>query len=136
MAGEAGEEKESGGGDGKKEEAKNEGGGEGKKEGEGGEEKKGGEKEEEQNPEILLRVDMHCEGCARKVRRSLRGFPGPFPPPFPFRWLTSMSSLFEQLFHIRISICTLTSTLQSDFCCYRSQSLFWSMNQSYQSVFS
>ncbi|CAN6479008.1 unnamed protein product [Victoria cruziana] len=76
VAGEAGEEKESGGGDGKKEEAKNEGGGEGKKEGEGGEEKKGGEKEEEQNPEIVLRVDMHCEGCARKVRRSLRGFPG------------------------------------------------------------
>ncbi|CAL0305184.1 unnamed protein product [Lupinus luteus] len=27
-------------------------------------------------PEILLRVFMHCEGCARKVRRSLKGFPG------------------------------------------------------------
>jgi hypothetical protein len=27
-------------------------------------------------PEIVLKVFMHCEGCARKVRRSLRGFPG------------------------------------------------------------
>ncbi|AES73041.1 putative heavy metal-associated domain, HMA [Medicago truncatula] len=26
--------------------------------------------------EILLRVFMHCEGCARKVRRSLKDFPG------------------------------------------------------------
>ncbi|TKY73671.1 Heavy metal-associated isoprenylated plant protein 26 [Spatholobus suberectus] len=27
-------------------------------------------------PEIVLKVFMHCEGCARKVRRSLREFPG------------------------------------------------------------
>ncbi|KAL1301332.1 heavy metal-associated isoprenylated plant protein 4 [Arachis hypogaea] len=27
-------------------------------------------------PEIVLRVFMHCEGCARKVRRSLKDFPG------------------------------------------------------------
>ncbi|CAJ1975077.1 unnamed protein product [Sphenostylis stenocarpa] len=27
-------------------------------------------------PEIVLKVFMHCEGCARKVRRSLKGFPG------------------------------------------------------------
>ncbi|KAL5795307.1 hypothetical protein ACOSQ2_000127 [Xanthoceras sorbifolium] len=26
--------------------------------------------------EIVLKVYMHCEGCARKVRRSLKGFPG------------------------------------------------------------
>ncbi|KAG5046121.1 hypothetical protein JHK82_015505 [Glycine max] len=26
--------------------------------------------------EIVLKVFMHCEGCARKVRRSLKGFPG------------------------------------------------------------
>ncbi|XP_047314633.1 heavy metal-associated isoprenylated plant protein 7-like [Impatiens glandulifera] len=26
--------------------------------------------------EIILRVYMHCEGCAKKVRRCLRGFPG------------------------------------------------------------
>ncbi|XP_031491231.1 heavy metal-associated isoprenylated plant protein 7-like [Nymphaea colorata] len=72
----AGEKKEGGAEVEKKEETKNEGGGEGeKKEGEG--EKKEDEKEEEeQNPEIVLKVDMHCEGCARKVQRSLRGFPG------------------------------------------------------------
>ncbi|KAF3785463.1 Heavy metal-associated isoprenylated plant protein 26 [Nymphaea thermarum] len=72
------------------EEKKDEGGGEGKeggeaeadqkKEGGGGEEEKKeggeGEKKEEENPEIVLKVDMHCEGCARKVQRSLRGFPG------------------------------------------------------------
>ncbi|XP_027333039.1 heavy metal-associated isoprenylated plant protein 7 [Abrus precatorius] len=27
-------------------------------------------------PEIVLKVFMHCEGCARKVRRSLKRFPG------------------------------------------------------------
>ncbi|XP_071731780.1 heavy metal-associated isoprenylated plant protein 7 [Rutidosis leptorrhynchoides] len=27
-------------------------------------------------PEIILRVFMHCEGCARKVRRCLKGFDG------------------------------------------------------------
>ncbi|ERN00273.1 hypothetical protein AMTR_s00474p00009440, partial [Amborella trichopoda] len=40
------------------------------------EEKKGVEKKEEEgNPnEVILKVDMHCEGCARKVQRSLKGF--------------------------------------------------------------
>ncbi|XP_009394312.2 heavy metal-associated isoprenylated plant protein 7-like [Musa acuminata AAA Group] len=31
---------------------------------------------EEEPPEIVLKVDMHCEGCARKVERSLRRFEG------------------------------------------------------------
>ncbi|XP_068656018.1 heavy metal-associated isoprenylated plant protein 7-like [Aristolochia californica] len=38
------------------------------------------EKAEEKEPpppeEIVLRVFMHCEGCARKVKRCLRGFEG------------------------------------------------------------
>ncbi|GMI72255.1 HEAVY METAL ASSOCIATED PROTEIN 52 [Hibiscus trionum] len=33
-------------------------------------------KEEEENPEIVLKVDMHCEACARKVARTLKGFQG------------------------------------------------------------
>ncbi|XP_027342138.1 heavy metal-associated isoprenylated plant protein 7 [Abrus precatorius] len=33
-------------------------------------------KEQGAPPEIVLKVFMHCEGCARKVRRSLKGFPG------------------------------------------------------------
>lgn len=41
-----------------------------------GEEQKEGEKKEEEPPEIVLKVDMHCEGCARKVERSLRKFQG------------------------------------------------------------
>lgn len=46
--------------------------GEEKKEG-GGENKEIEEKKkEEETPEILLKVDMHCEGCARKVEKSLR----------------------------------------------------------------
>jgi len=43
------------------------------------EEKKSDEKkfkEKSAPPEIVLKVFMHCEGCARKVRRSLKGFPG------------------------------------------------------------
>nr|CAD1837986.1 unnamed protein product [Ananas comosus var. bracteatus] len=36
-------------------------------------EKRGREKEEEPS-EIVLKVDMHCEGCARKVEKCLRKF--------------------------------------------------------------
>lgn len=55
----------------------------------GGEEKKadesgGGEEEKKKDDpppppppkELIMRVYMHCEGCARKVKRSLRGFEG------------------------------------------------------------
>lgn len=61
----------------KKEEAKqDEKPAEGKKE-----EKKGEGKEEAPAPsppppEIILKVYMHCEGCARRVRRCLKGFEG------------------------------------------------------------
>ncbi|KAL6197739.1 hypothetical protein ACLB2K_033344 [Fragaria x ananassa] len=40
------------------------------------EEKKEEEKKEEAPPEIVLKVDMHCEACARKVARALKGFEG------------------------------------------------------------
>lgn len=48
-----------------------------KKEENGKEEKKEDEKKEEPQ-EIVLKVDMHCEACARKVARALRGFQGLF----------------------------------------------------------
>nr|DAD45149.1 TPA_asm: hypothetical protein HUJ06_003379 [Nelumbo nucifera] len=40
---------------------------------------KGSEEAKEKEPpptpeEVVLRVYMHCEGCAKKVKRSLRGF--------------------------------------------------------------
>lgn len=47
-----------------------------------GEENKPEEKKEEEEkkeqvpPEIVLKVDMHCEACARKVARALKGFEG------------------------------------------------------------
>lgn len=74
--------KQEGGEEKKKEEGKKE---EGKKEGDGGEKKAegGGEGEKKESlppppppEEIIMRVFMHCEGCARKVKRSLKGFPG------------------------------------------------------------
>lgn len=40
------------------------------------EKKEGEEKKEEVPPEIVLKVDMHCEACARKVARALKGFEG------------------------------------------------------------
>lgn len=49
----------------KKEESKEE-----KKEEEKTEEKK------EEPPEIVLKVDMHCEACARKMAKALKGFEG------------------------------------------------------------
>lgn len=33
-------------------------------------------KEEEKPQEIVIKVDMHCEACARKVAKSLKGFEG------------------------------------------------------------
>lgn len=34
------------------------------------------EKKEEEPQEIVLKVDMHCEACAKKVARALKGFQG------------------------------------------------------------
>ncbi|KAL6623052.1 hypothetical protein ACP70R_032931 [Stipagrostis hirtigluma subsp. patula] len=40
------------------------------------EEKKEEEKKPEEPPEIVLKVEMHCEGCAKKVKKSLLSFEG------------------------------------------------------------
>ncbi|KAJ4975783.1 hypothetical protein NE237_000889 [Protea cynaroides] len=56
----------------KEEEKKEEGSTEEKKE----EEKKEEEKKVEEPQEIVLKVDMHCEACAKKVGRALKGFQG------------------------------------------------------------
>ncbi|KAF8409731.1 hypothetical protein HHK36_005810 [Tetracentron sinense] len=55
------------------------------------EEKKEEKKEEskEEPQEIVLKVDMHCEACARKVERALRGFQGP-----NLRWFTHLIELY------------------------------------------
>lgn len=58
------------------------------------EEKKEEEKKEEAPPEIVLKVDMHCEACARKVARALKGFEG----QFFFQW--SVQFFFELWFLI------------------------------------
>lgn len=52
--------------------------GEEKKNEEGGEKKEQDKKEEDQPQEIVVKVDMHCEACARKVARALKGFQGHF----------------------------------------------------------
>ncbi|KAK8955632.1 Heavy metal-associated isoprenylated plant protein 26 [Platanthera guangdongensis] len=46
-----------------------------KKEGNGGE-KKGGAEKEEGPPKVVFYVDLHCEGCASKIKRSVKGFEG------------------------------------------------------------
>ncbi|KAK8935547.1 Heavy metal-associated isoprenylated plant protein 26 [Platanthera zijinensis] len=47
-----------------------------KKEGNGGEKKGGAEKKEEGPPKVVFYVDLHCEGCASKIKRSVKGFEG------------------------------------------------------------
>ena len=51
-----------------------------KKEKKKAEESKDGKESKAESPappqEIVLMVYMHCEGCARKVRRRLKGFEG------------------------------------------------------------
>lgn len=47
--------------------------------GSGGEDSKDAKEQDPAPPppqEVVLKVHMHCEGCARKVRRCLKGFDG------------------------------------------------------------
>ncbi|THU50497.1 hypothetical protein C4D60_Mb06t20840 [Musa balbisiana] len=61
----------------KTDERKDRGGGREEEKNEGGdEEKKAETPEPPPRKEIEMRVFMHCEGCARKVKRSLKGFEG------------------------------------------------------------
>jgi hypothetical protein len=56
---------------------KEEGGGDAeKKEGGGGEKDEKAEAPPPPPEEVVMRVYMHCEGCARKVKRCLKGFEG------------------------------------------------------------
>lgn len=53
--------------------------GEEKKEENGADEKKGDEKQPEPEPKpepVVLKVDMHCAGCAREVKKSIKNFKG------------------------------------------------------------
>lgn len=70
-----------GGGEEKKE--KNDGGAEKKKEGAGAGAGGGGEKKKKEAATstagptpVILKVDMHCEGCALKIKKAVKGFPG------------------------------------------------------------
>ncbi|XP_020595158.1 heavy metal-associated isoprenylated plant protein 3-like, partial [Phalaenopsis equestris] len=36
----------------------------------------GGKKKEEVLPVVIFKVDVHCDGCASKIRRCVRGFQG------------------------------------------------------------
>lgn len=41
------------------------------------EDKKPAEEEKKKEPqEIVLKIFMHCEGCAKKIHRCLKGFEG------------------------------------------------------------
>ncbi|XP_028776080.1 heavy metal-associated isoprenylated plant protein 6 [Neltuma alba] len=35
-----------------------------------------GEKKDDAPPSVVFKLDMHCEGCAKKVKKSVRRFPG------------------------------------------------------------
>ena len=67
-------------------------------------EKESKEEESAPPPEIVLRVFMHCEGCARKVRRSLKGFPGKNHRFF----FVCVSLFFFFLFSYLVSDCSRT----------------------------
>nr|DAD26810.1 TPA_asm: hypothetical protein HUJ06_028278 [Nelumbo nucifera] len=41
-----------------------------------GEKKADGGKKDDGSITVVLKVDMHCEGCAKKVKRSVKGFEG------------------------------------------------------------
>ena len=39
-------------------------------------EKKGGGEKKEEEEAVEVKLDMHCEGCALKVRKAVKGFEG------------------------------------------------------------
>lgn len=82
----------------KKEEAKKEGKEEKK------EEEKKEEKKEEEPEEIVLKVDMHCEACARKVARALKGFQGDLFYYCRSLHVSHVYSLFKDLFWLNICV--------------------------------
>lgn len=90
----------------KKEEAKKEG----KEE---KEEEKKEEKKEEEPQEIVLKVDMHCEACARKVARALKGFQGDLFFYCRSLHVSHVYSLFKDLFWLNICIYILDLTYHS-----------------------
>lgn len=55
------------------------------------EQEKKDESKEESPQEIVLKVDMHCEACARKVAKALKGFQGHFSSLFTLAFIYSVS---------------------------------------------
>jgi len=59
-------------------------------------EEKKDESKEEPPPEIVLKVDMHCEACARKVAKALKGFQGHFSLHFScIMFVNDLTSNYE-----------------------------------------
>lgn len=92
-----------------KEEAKKEEGKEEKKE----EEKKEEQKEEEPQ-EIVLKVDMHCEACARKVAKALKGFQGDLVYYCTSLHVSHVYSLLIRFVLVNIHVLDLTYHLLKD----------------------
>jgi hypothetical protein len=78
----------------------------GEKKGEGG----GGEEKKNEAPslpppppeEVVMRVFMHCEGCARKVKKILKGFDGNRLPLLFSDVLCAVVFLYTVLFFNRM----------------------------------
>lgn len=93
----------------------------------------GGNKEESSTP-VVLKVDMHCQGCASKITRRVRGFQG--SPNLPcFRFLLSLPSQYLSIF---LELCPVILLLRNEFKTYSSGILFpltdiFSLSSSYAS---
>lgn len=90
--------KEKGNNGGEKNKKKSEGGG-----GDGGEKKN---KKKEDGPiTVVLKVDMHCDGCAMKVKKSVRGYEGDRSIAYNCNFDSSLSlslSLLGSLFTVSV----------------------------------
>lgn len=64
------------------------------------EEKKKKEEEKEEVKEIVVKVDMHCEACARKVARALKGFQGYFLLIFAIYLFPSKIQISNFIIHL------------------------------------
>lgn len=93
--------KEKGNNGGEKNKKKSEGGGGGG--GDGGEKKN---KKKEDGPiTVVLKVDMHCDGCAMKVKKSVRGYEGDRSIAYNCNFDSSLSlslSLLGSLFTVSV----------------------------------
>lgn len=55
----------------------------------------GGKKVDDGSTTVVLKTEMHCEGCAKKIKRAVKNFPGMNYSPVKFLFVCFFSGVLE-----------------------------------------